>query len=121
MEFNKNELINNTIDAYATTWSHTLDTGDYIDKKFLQKIDKYIYKNLKKKFAEIEVFHLLYLQDKGIKLGLFQKLKISFSGLKPLYLAEKEERKKQFELEEQKRLEKLELLKKKKRKSRKKD
>ena len=121
MEFNKNKLINDTIDAYATTWSHTLDTEDYIDKKFLQKIDKYIYKNLKKKFAEIEVFHLLYLQDKGIKLSWFQKLKISFSGLKPLYLAEKEKQRKQAELEEQKRLERLELLKKKKRKSKKKD
>ena len=113
MEFNKNELINQTIDAYATTWSHTLDTEDYIDKKFLQKIDKYIYKNLKKKFAEIEVYDLLDLQDSGFKLGIFQKLKIFFSGLKPLYLAEKEEQRKQEKLKEK---EKRERSKKKKRK-----
>ena len=120
MEFNKNELINQTIDAYATTWSHTLDTEDFIDKKFLQKIDKYIYKNLKRKFTEIEVFHLLYLQDKGIKLGLFQKLKISFSGLKPLYLAEKEEIKKQEKLKEKEKRKRLKSKKKKKRKTSKK-
>ena len=117
MEFKKNKLINDTIDAYATTWSHTLDTEDYIDKKFLQKIDKYIYKNLKKKFAEIEVFHLLYLQDKGIKLSWFQKLKISFSGLRPIYLAEKEEIKKKIELKEQRKLEKLQKKKRKPRKN----
>ncbi|MGN0748176.1 MAG: hypothetical protein ACI4L1_00625 [Christensenellales bacterium] len=90
MEFKKNELINRTIDEYATTWSHTLDTGDFIDAKFLKKIDKYIYNNLKKKFKEIEIYNLLYLQEQGYKLGLFQKLKISFSGLKPLYVSEQE-------------------------------
>lgn len=118
MEFNKNKLINQTIDEYATTWSHTLDTEDYIDKKFLQKIDKYIYKNMKKKFYEIEIYHLLYLQEKGIKLGLFEKLKIAFSGLKPLYLTEQKEIKEQMELEEQR---KLELKKRKRKKTSKKD
>lgn len=116
MEFHKNELIDKTLDKYANTWSHTLDTEDFINPKSLKRIDKYIDKNLKNKFSEIDIYHLLFLQDKGVKLGLFQKLRISFSGLKPLYIAEKEEQRKQAELEEQKRLERLELSKKKKRK-----
>lgn len=90
MEFKKNELINRTIDEYVTTWSHTLDSSDFIDTKFLKKIDKYIYNNLKKKFKEIEIYNLLYLQEQGYKLGLFKKLKILFSGLKPLYVSEQE-------------------------------
>lgn len=91
MEFRKNQLINKTIDEYATTWSHTLDTADYIDKKFLKRIDEYIGRNLKRKFNEIDIYHYLYLQDRGFKLNFYQKLKIYFSGLKPLYLLEKKE------------------------------
>ena len=89
MEFYKNELINVTIDKFSETWSHTLDTGDFVPPKYLKKLDKYIYQNLKKKFKEIEIYHLLYLQENGYKLSLFQKLKISMSGLKPLYFAKK--------------------------------
>lgn len=121
MEFHKNELIDKTLDAYANTWSHTLDTEDFINPKSLKRIDKYIDKNLKNKFSEIDIYHLLYLQDKGIKLGLFQKLKIFFSGLKPLYLAEKEELKKQEKLKEREKRERTKNKKKKKRKTSKKD
>lgn len=98
MDFKKNELINKTLDEFSATWSHTLDTEDFIDKKFLKKIDKYIYANLKKKFKEIEIYNLLYLQEKGFELGIFQKLKIYFSGLKPLYEADKRETLKQQRL-----------------------
>lgn len=91
MQFNKNELINNCIDEYAKTFSHTLNTGDFISPKYLKKIDKYIFKNLKKKFNEIEIYDLLYLQEHGLKLSLFQKLKIAFSKLKYLYISEQKE------------------------------
>ena len=90
MIFKKNELINETLDKHFETWSHTLDTGDFVPQKYLKKIDKLIFNNLKQKLKECEIFNLLYLQDQGYKLGLFQKLKIWLSGLKPLYLSEKQ-------------------------------
>ena len=109
MDFCKNKLINETIDEYVCTFSHTLDTGEFIDEKFLRKIDKYIFKNLKIKFKEIEIFNLLFLQEKGYKLGVFQKLKIWLSGLKPIYLHEKKEQalaeeKKKAKAEERKKI-----------------
>jgi len=88
MNFNKNKLINKTLDKYYETFSHTLDTADYVPEKFNEKIHKYIYKNLKAKFREIEIFNLLDLQAHGYKLSLLDKLRIWLSGLKPLYLAE---------------------------------
>ena len=91
MEFYKNELINETLDTFVGTWSHLLDSGDFIDSKFLKKIDKYIYKNLVKKFKEIEIYNLLILKDKGIKLGFFDRLRISFSGLEPVFNVEQKE------------------------------
>ena len=79
MIFKKNELINETLDKHFETWSHTLDTEDFVPKKYLKKIDKLIFNNLKQKLKECEIFNLLYLQDQGYKLGLFQKLKIWLS------------------------------------------
>lgn len=92
MEFNKNEMINETLDNYFETWQHTQGTADFVDEKFLKKVDKYIFRNLVKKFKQIDVFHLLILQDKGVKLGLVDKLKILFSSATPIYKAEKREK-----------------------------
>lgn len=89
MEFKENELIDNVLDSFFETWSHTVDVVDFVPKKYLDKVDKDIFLKLKKKMKEVEIYKLLYLQDLGYKLSLFQKLKIYFSGLKPLYLAEK--------------------------------
>ncbi len=89
MNFNKNKLINNALDKFYETYSHTLDTADYVPDKYNAKIHKYIFKNMKSKFKEIEVYNLLYLEEKGFKLSLFDKLKIALSGLRPLYNAEK--------------------------------
>lgn len=90
MEFKKNELINEALDKHFETWSHTLDTADFVPAKYLNKIDRYIFKLLKKKLKELEIYYLLYLQEYGYKLSIFQKLKIYFSGLKPLYINEKQ-------------------------------
>ena len=116
MIFKKNELINETLDRHFETWSHTLDTEDFVPKKYLKKIDKLIFNNLKQKLKECEIFNLLYLQDQGYKLGLFQKLKIWLSGLKPLYVSEN----RLFNLQEEINLlrEELELARKPKRKKR---
>ena len=98
MIFNKNKLINKTLDKYYDTFSHTLDTADYVPEKFNNKITKYIYKDLTKKFKEIEIYNLLYIESLGVKLGVFQRLTIWLSGLRPLYNAEFSKSKQRREL-----------------------
>lgn len=91
MDFNKNKLIEKTIDKYMNTWSYLIDTEDFVKEKYLDKIDSLIYKNLKKKLKEINIYYLLYLESKGVKLSLFQKMSISFSGLRSVYEMEERE------------------------------
>lgn len=54
MNFNKNKLINAVLRNYYNTFSFTLDTSDFVPQKFNKKIHNYIYKNMKKKFKEID-------------------------------------------------------------------
>lgn len=54
INYNKNELINTTLDKYYETFSHTLDTADYVPEKFNEKISKYIFKNMKRSFRQID-------------------------------------------------------------------
>lgn len=62
MDFKKNELINEVLNKYFETFSLTLDTCDFVPEKFLKKICKYIYKNMKNKFKEVERENRLYLK-----------------------------------------------------------
>ena len=61
INFNKNKLINETLDKYYDTFSHTLDTADYVPEKFNMKISKYIFKNMKKKKQKIYGKNLILL------------------------------------------------------------
>ena len=54
INFNKNKLINETLDKYYETFSHMLDTSDYVPERFNNKIGKYIFKNMKKAFRGID-------------------------------------------------------------------
>lgn len=54
INFNKNKLINKTLDKYYETFSHTLDTSDFVPEKFNVKICKYIFKNMKRSFRIID-------------------------------------------------------------------
>ena len=54
INFNKNDLINITLDRYYDTFAHTLDTSDFVPEKFNKKIAKYIFKNMKKAFKRID-------------------------------------------------------------------
>ena len=54
INFNKNKLINETLDKYYETFSHTLDTADYVPEKYNEKICKYIFKNMKKAIRKID-------------------------------------------------------------------
>lgn len=49
-----NSFINQTLDKYYDTFSHTLDTNDFVPEKFNKKISKYIFKNMKKAFKRID-------------------------------------------------------------------
>ncbi len=77
INFNKNKLINKTLDKYYETFSHTLDTADYVPEKFNNKIHKYIYKNMKKAFRQIDKEDRLYQKDLKRKLKLKQQEEIS--------------------------------------------
>ena len=54
LNFNKNKLINITLDRYYETFSKTLDTCDFVPEKYNEKISKYIFKNMKKAFKKID-------------------------------------------------------------------
>ena len=78
INFNKNNLINQTLDKYYETFSHTLDTADYVPDKFNNKITKYIYKNMKKSFKQIDKEDKKYQRElkKKLKLKLKKKIQI---------------------------------------------
>ena len=54
INFNKNKLINETLDKFYDTFSHTLNTADYVPEKYNMKICKYIFKNMKVAFKKID-------------------------------------------------------------------
>lgn len=54
MNFHKNELINAVLDNYYETFSHTLDTAEFVPEKYNNKINQYIFKNMKKAFRKID-------------------------------------------------------------------
>ena len=85
MELYKNKLIDKILVRNFKTWEHTLDTGDYVDAKFAKKIDRFIFNNLNRQFKEADIYYLLYLKYQGIKLGIFQCLKIWWSGIESKY------------------------------------
>ena len=60
LNYNKNKLINTALDKYYETFSHTLDTADFVPDKFNDKINKYIFKNMKKAFKKIDKEDKIY-------------------------------------------------------------
>ena len=53
MEFIKNELIDEVLKRYFATFAITLDTAEFVPDKYGRKIHKFIFKNMKQKFREI--------------------------------------------------------------------
>ena len=53
MEFIKNELIDEVLKRYFATFAITLDTAEFVPAKYGKKIHKFIFKNMKQKFREI--------------------------------------------------------------------
>jgi len=54
INYNKNKQINEMLTVFYQTFSHTLDTADYVPEKFNLKICKYIFKNMKTAFRKID-------------------------------------------------------------------
>ncbi len=80
LNYNKNKLINECLTKYYETFSHTLDTADYVPDKFNNKILNYIYKNMRKTFKRIDredkKFQRQFVKEHRSK----QKLKKSKKG-----------------------------------------
>jgi hypothetical protein len=53
MEFIKNEIINEVLRQYFVTFEMTLDTAEYVPAKYGKKIHKFIFKNMKQKFNQV--------------------------------------------------------------------
>lgn len=70
INYNKNKLINKTLDEYYGTFSHTLDTADFVPEKFNVKIGRYIFKNMKK------AFRLIDREDRQYQRMLKKKMKL---------------------------------------------
>ena len=85
IDFNKNELINETLDKYYETFSHTLDTAEYVPEKFNKKITQYIYKNMRKSFRQIDKEDAIYQRNlkniRNPKTKFKDKLKLLFKRL----------------------------------------
>lgn len=67
INFNKNKLINKTLDKYYETFSRTLDTADFVPQKFNDKISKYIYKNMRKALRQIDKEDRIFQKQLKIK------------------------------------------------------
>lgn len=63
INYNKNKLINTTLDKYYETFAHTLDTADYVPERYNQKICKYIFKNLRRTFRKIDKEDKIYQKE----------------------------------------------------------
>ncbi len=50
----ENDLIDECLTRYYETFRKTLDTSDFVPEKYNRKIYKYIFKNLKRKFREVD-------------------------------------------------------------------
>lgn len=70
INYNKNKLINEALEKYYDTFSRTLDTTDFVPEKFNSKINKYIFKNMKKTFKKIDT------EDKNYQRKVNKNIKI---------------------------------------------
>lgn len=64
MDFNKNNLIDETLDRFFETFQHTLDTADFVPAAYGKKIDAYIFKNMKAAFRRINREDRAYRRQK---------------------------------------------------------
>lgn len=76
INFNKNKLINEVLEKYYETFSLTLDTADFVPEEYNDKINKYIFKNMKRHFKKID------REDKKFQRKFKKENKIKIKKLK---------------------------------------
>lgn len=54
INYHKNHLINQALDEFYETFSHTLDTAEFVPEKYNERINHYIFKNMKKAFRKLD-------------------------------------------------------------------
>ncbi len=69
INYNKNKLINECLCKYYETFARTLDTADFVPTEYNDKINAYIFKNMKKAFKRVDK------EDKRFQKVLRQKAK----------------------------------------------
>ncbi len=69
INYNKNKLINECLGKYYETFARTLDTADFVPAEYNDKINAYIFKNMKKAFKRVDK------EDKRFQKVLRQKAK----------------------------------------------
>ena len=63
INYNKNDLINTCLERYYETFSHTLDTADFVPEKYNKKILAYIFKNMRRQFKRVDKADKSYQKD----------------------------------------------------------
>lgn len=102
INYNKNKLINKTLDKYYETFSHTLDTADYVPEQYNMKICKYIFVNLKRSFRQINKEDRLY--QSGIRKNAKNKQKLAKKQEKILKRQERKKLKEQKPMRERRNI-----------------
>ncbi len=69
LNYNKNKLINECLTKYYETFAHTLDTADFVPEQYNDKINAYIFKNMRKAFKRLD------REDRRVQRALRKKVK----------------------------------------------
>ena len=77
MEFIKNEIINEVLRQYFVTFELTLDTAEYVPAKYGKKIHKFIFKNMKQKFKQV---NREYRKEKAARKNQVVKTEVETTG-----------------------------------------
>lgn len=67
MEFIKNKLINKVFINSLETWGLLLDTDDIVPEKYLEKMQKYIFKEFKRKMKQVNKVYFARLKALNAK------------------------------------------------------
>lgn len=73
LNYHKNKLINQALDEYYDTFSHTLDTADFVPEKYNNKINRYIFKNMKRAFRKLNREDRVYQRNAKKKARIKKK------------------------------------------------
>lgn len=90
INYNKNKLINECLCKYYETFARTLDTADFVPAEYNDKINAYIFKNMRKAFRRVDKEDKLF--QKSVKSKQAQKKKQENARIKAEKKRQKRER-----------------------------